>query len=433
MRQLLSKIAKAILAAALVILTVPMVWAASLPLVKPEQVGLSPERLDRVGQLLKKEIEQGRLPGAVALIARKGQIAYLESFGFRDKASGAPMTNDAIFRIYSMTKPFTSVAAMMLVEEGKIVLTDPISKFLPQLGKLEVSVQKFDPATGTVTYSTVPAEREITVQDLLRHTSGFTYGSLATNARVKELYEKVGVDAVDITNADLIERLAKVPLVHQPGTAFEYSHSTDVLGRLIEVVADTTLAKFFEERIFAPLKMTDSGFYVPKENLDRLAQPLPTDPATGKPITLLDVTSPPKYEAGGQGAVSTAGDYARFCQMLLNGGHLDGVRLLSRTTVNLMAADHLGKIVDAAPMPSQLLLGTSGYTFGLGFAIRREAGIAGVPGSAGEYTWGGFAGTYFWIDPKEELIGILMLQAPGPARVQYRKLFRQLVYQAIVD
>lgn len=433
MRRLLLRMVSAILAMAFIIFVVPMTWATSLSPAKPEQVGLSSERLDRLDQLFKTEIEQGRIPGVVALIARKGQIAYFKSFGYRDKVSGAPMSNDAIFRIYSMTKPFTSVAAMMLVEEGKIVLTDPISKFLPQLGKLEVSVPKFDPATSTVTYSTTPAVREITVQDLLRHTSGFTYGDRTTNAQVKELYDKVGVDATDITNADLIERLAKVPLVHQPGTAFEYSRSTDVLGRLIEVVANTTLSKFFKERIFDPLKMEDSGFYVPEEKLGRLAQPFPTDPATGKPIKLLDVTKPPKYEAGGQGAVSTASDYARFCQMLLNGGHLDGVRLLSRTTVNLMTADHLGKILEAAPAPSQLLLGTPGYTFGLGFAIRLEPGIAGVPGSAGEYTWGGFAGTYFWVDPKEELIGILMLQAPGPARVQYRKLFRQLVYQAIID
>lgn len=433
MKQLLSKIEPVAFMVVFVILIIPTAWTASLPSAKPEQVGLSSERLDRIGQLLKNEIEQGRLPGAVALIVRKGQIAYFESFGFRDKESGSLMTNDAIFRIYSMTKPFTSVATMMLVEEGKIVLTDPISKFLPQLEKLEVSMQKFDPVTGTVIYSTVPTEREITIQDLLRHTSGFTYGSRTKNARVKELYDQMGVDATDITNADLIERLAKVPLVQQPGTAFEYSRSTDVLGHLVEVVTNTTLAKFFEERIFEPLKMTDSGFYVPEENLGRLAQPLPIDPATGEPIKLLDVTSPPKYEAGGQGTVSTASDYARFCQMLLNGGHLDGVQLLSRTTIELMTADHLGKAIEAAPMPSQLLLGTPGYTFGLGFAIRQQAGIAGVPGSVGEYTWGGFAGTYFWIDPREELIGIFMSQAPGPMRVQYRKLFKQLVYQAIVD
>ena len=179
--------------------------------------------------------------------------------------------------------------------------------------------------------------------------------------------------------------------------------------------------------------MRDSGFFVSKDSLGRLAQPFASDPATGKPIALIDVNSPPKYEAGGDNAVSTASDYARFSQMLLNGGQLDGVRLVSRSTVRLMTADHLGSALAAAPTPSELLLGTPGYTFGLGFAVRREAGIAGVPGSAGDYTWGGFAGTYFWIDPEEELIGVLMAAAPGPMRVQYRKLFRQLVYQAIVD
>ena len=420
-------------ALAVLVVLAPPAWAASLPSTTPEEVGLSSQRLERVGQFLKHEIAQRRLPGAVALVVRKGQIAYFESFGVRDPASGAPMTNDAIFRMYSMTKPFTSVAAMMLVEEGKIALTDPLSKFLPQLRKLEVSVQKLDPATGTITYANVPAEREATLQDLLRHTAGFTYGGFTKNARVNELYDKVGIDAEDITNAELVERLAKVPLTNQPGTAFGYGRSTDVLGRVIEVVADTTLGQFLEARVFAPLQMRDSGFYVSKDSLDRLAQPFPSDPATGKPIALIDVSSPPKYEAGGDNAVSTAGDYARFCQMLLTGGHLDGVRLVSRSTVRLMTADHLGPLLAAAPTPSEVLLGTPGYTFGLGFAVRREAGIAGVPGSAGDYTWGGSAGTYFWVDPQEQLIGILMTAAPGPTRAQYRKLFRQLVYQAIVD
>ena len=294
--------------------------AASLPTTSPEQVGLSSQRLERIGEFLKHEIAQRRLPGAVALVVRKGQIVYFESFGVRDPASGAPMSNDAIFRMYSMTKPFTSVAAMMLVEEGKIALTDPLSKFLPQLGKLEVSVPKLDPATGTTTYSNVTAEREATVQDLLRHTAGLTYGETTKNVRVNELYDKVGVDAEDITNAELVERLAKVPLTNQPGAAFGYGRATDVLGRVIEVVADTTLGQFLEARIFAPLQMRDSGFFVSKDSLGRLAQPFPSDPATGKPIALIDVSSPPKYEAGGDNAASTASDYARFSQMLLNGG-----------------------------------------------------------------------------------------------------------------
>ena len=206
-----------------------------------------------------------------------------------------------------------------------------------------------------------------------------------------------------------------------------------MLARVIEVVSNMTLAQFLEARIFGPLQMRDSGFYVPKDSLGRLAQPFPSDPATGKLITLIDVSGPPNREPAAESAVSTASDYVRFSQMLLNGGQLDGVRLVSRSTVRLMTADHLGTALTAAPAPSELLLRTPGYTFGLGFAVRREAGIAGVPGSAGEYTWGGFAGTYFWVDPQEQLIGILMAAAPSPMRVQYRKLFRQLVYQAIVD
>ncbi len=409
--------------------------AQALPSARPEQVGLSSERLDRIGPMLRSEIEKGKLPGAVALVARKGRTAYFESFGFRDKATGARMTNDAIFRIYSMTKPLVSVAAMMLMEEGRLVLTDPVSKFLPPLGKLQVSGPKADPIFGRVTYTMGPAEREMTIQDLLRHTSGLAYGEITVNAPVKEAYAKAGVyqpvglpfDARGMTPAEQVEGMGKAPLAHQPGTVWEYSLSTDVLGRVVEAASGMTLDRFLEERLFGPLKMVDSGFFVPKGKLARLADPLPD-----WPIKVIDVTAPPKNASGGAGAVSTAGDYLRFAQMLLNGGQLDGVRVLSRSTVSLMTSDHLARI-NVPVTPGELLLGTPGYTFGLGFAVRQGAGVAGTPGSAGEYMWAGFAGTYFWVDPKEELIGILMTQAPAPERVYYRKLFKQLVYQAIVD
>ncbi len=435
MRRLVSLVVSAAVA-----LSVTIAWAEPLPSARPEQVGLSSERLDRIGQSFRSEIEKGKLPGAVALVARKGRIAYFESFGLRDPATGAPMTREAIFRIYSMTKPLVSVAAMILLEDGRAVLTDPLSKFLPPLAKLQVSVQKVDPVSGKVTYTMVPAEREMTIQDLLRHTSGLAYGELTANAPVKEAYAKAGLapsnglpfDIRSLIPAEEVERLATVPLAHQPGMVWQYSLSTDVLGRVVEAISGMTLGRFLEERLFAPLKMTDSGFFVPRDKLGRLAQPFPADPATGKPIELIDVTAPPNNDSGGAGGVSTVADYLRFAQMLLNGGRLDGVRVLSRSTVSLMTADHLGKI-DAVPTPGELLLGTLGYTFGLGFAVRREAGLAGTPGSAGEYMWAGFAGTYFWVDPKEELIGILMTQAPGPSRVYYRKLFKQLVYSAVVD
>ncbi len=413
-------------------------WAQGLPVARPEEVGLSSDRLDRLGPVLRSEVEKGKFPGAVALIARKGRIAYFESFGFRDKATGAPMTKDAIFRIYSMTKPLVTVAAMVLMEEGRLVLTDPVSKFLPPFAKLQVSVPRFDPISGKAIYTMVPADREMTIQDLLRHTSGLVYGEITVNAPVKEAYVKTGVyqpdvpfDARGMTPAEQVERLAKAPLAHQPGTVWEYSLSTDVLGRVVEAASGMTLGRFLEERVFKPLKMTDAGFFVPKDKLGRLAEALP-----GWPVKLLDVTVPPKNDSGGAGGVSTAADYLRFSQMLLNGGQLDGVRVLSRSAVNLMTSDHLAKItvgVTPTPTPGELLLGTPGYTFGLGFAVRQGAGVAGTPGSAGEYMWAGFGGTYFWIDPKEELIGILMTQAPSPERAYYRKLFKQLVYQAIVE
>jgi CubicO group peptidase (beta-lactamase class C family) len=412
-----------------VVLFTVTVWAQGLPTAKPEQVGLSSERLERVSRALRGEIEAGKIPGAVALVARKGKIVYFESFGVRDRATGDPMAKDAIFRLYSMTKPFASVAAMMLMEDGKLLITDPVSKFLPQLAKREVSVPQFDPVTGKIGYVMVPAEREMTIQDLLRHTSGIVYGGSTPNARVSELYDKGGVGWADVTPDEQIERLAKVPLANHPGTMWEYSLSTDVLGRVIEKVSGATLGRFLDERIFGPLKMTDTGFVVPSSKLNRLAQPLAVEPSTGQPIKLVDVTVAPKNDAGGAGSAGTTIDYARFAQMMLNGGQLEGTRLLSPTTVAFMTADHLGpmKIVPRGGV------GT-GYGFGLGFAVRTTPGIAGVSGSVGEYRWGGAAGTAFWVDPKEEMITVLMTQgAPGPERGYTGALFRQMVRQAILE
>jgi CubicO group peptidase (beta-lactamase class C family) len=411
------------------ILTAPLGWAAGLLTVSPEQVGLSAERLARIGTAITTGIKQGQFPGAVALVARKGRIAYFESFGLIDNASGVPMPKDAIFRLTSMTKPFTSVAAMILVEEGRLILNDPVSKFLPPFAKMEVSVQQLDPATGKASYATVPAERQITIQDLLRHTSGLVYGWATTNAPLKELYTTGRVGASDLTPTEQIERLAKVPLAHQPGAAFEYGMSTDILGRVIEAITEVTLGKFFEQRIFTPLKMTDSGFFVPQDTRGRLAQPFATNPLTGNPIRLAEVTTPPKNDSGGAGGVGTAGDYVRFLQMMLNGGQLDGIRLLNRTTVRHMTSDHLGEIRRAGTVPLRPPLG-----FGLGFAVRKETGIHFSTGSVGEYFWSGASGTGFWVDPKEELICIWMTQgAPGAPRDYDRFLFKELVYQAIND
>jgi CubicO group peptidase (beta-lactamase class C family) len=420
-------------------LSVSIAWAQALPSARPEEVGLSADRLGRIGKVLQGEIQAKKFPGAVAVVARKGRVAYFEAFGARDPATGAPMAKDTIFRIYSMTKPLASVAAMVLVEEGKIVLTDPVSKYLPAFAKVAVSVPKVD-ATGRLTYDTLPAAREMTVQDLLRHTSGLAYGEITANAPVKDAYAKAGVFQADfpyesrgVTPAEEVERLAKAPLAHNPGEVWEYSLSVDVLGRVVEAASGSKLSELLDARLFKPLKMTDAAFSLPKDKLGRLAQPFPNDPATGNPNRVLDVSAPPKNDSGGVGAVATASDYLRFAQMMLNGGQLDGTRILSRTTVALMTSDQLGKIKDAGLTPGELLLGTRGYTFGLGFAVRLDDGVAATPGRAGEFMWAGAAGTYFWVDPKEQLVAVLMTQAPGPSRVYYRKLFKQLVYAAISD
>ena len=420
--------------------TAAAAWAQGLPAAAPESVGMSTQRLARIGESFKKEIDQGKLPGAVFLVARKGKLVYSEAIGFQDKEAGKPIAKDSIFRIYSMTKPLVSVAAMMLVEDGRIQLTDPVSKYLPALKSMNVSVAKADAEFAKVAYSQVPADREMTVQDLLRHTAGLAYGEITQNAPVKEALGKAGIyksaidfDARDLAPAEEVERLGKVPLVHQPGTVWEYGLASDVLGRVVEAAAGERLADFLDKRLFKPLKMSDTGFWVPREKIGRLAAALPTDITSGKPNNLIDVSVAPANDSGGAGGVSTPADYLRFSQMLLNGGQLDGNRVLSRNAVALMTSDHLGTRISAPVTPGELLLGVPGYTFGLGFAVRQGPGIAGVPGSAGEFMWAGYGGTYFWVDPKEEIVAVYMTQAPSPIRAYYRRLFKQLVYAAIAD
>jgi CubicO group peptidase (beta-lactamase class C family) len=405
------------------LLLFPLIGHA-LPMASPDEVGLSRERLARIAPALSRQIEAKSFPGAVAIVVRKGKIAYFETVGQLDPRTAAPMSKDAIFRLYSMTKPFTSVAAMMLVEDGRLRLADPVSMYLPQLGKLEVLVPSTD-AAGQPSFTTVPAQRPMQVYDLLRHTSGLVYSTFTPNAQIKDLYTKANATWSGVTAQEQIENLAKVPLAHQPGTAWEYSLSTDVVGRVIEAITGTPLGRVLDERLFRPLGMKDTTFLVPAWHVTRLAQPLATD-RTGKPITLLDVTTAAKNDAGGAGAAGTAIDYARFLQMLANGGQLDGQRLLARTTVRHMTSDHLGDIKRGTL--------AAGYGFGLGFAVRRADGLNGNPGSAGEYNWAGAGGTAFWVDPKEELVAVLMTQAqPGPWHREFRELFRQLVYQAIVE
>jgi CubicO group peptidase (beta-lactamase class C family) len=414
---------------------------APLAPVPAGQIGMSADKLERIRDVLKGEIDQGKLPGTVVMVARKGKLAYADAVGLQDKAAGKAMALDSVFRIYSMTKPLVSVAAMMLVEDGKLQLTDPVSKFLPAFKGQRVSVARADAEFARLTYTNVAADREMTVQDLLRHTSGLAYGEITQNAPIKDAYAKAGVylpgvrdyDSRDLTPAEQVDRLGAAPLAHQPGTVWEYSLASDVLGRVVEAASGRRLADFLDERLFKPLRMADTAFHVPAGKTSRLAQPLATDHASGQPIKVIDVSAPPKNDSGGAGAVSTAADYLRFSQMLLNGGQLEGVRVLSRTTVELMTSDHLGSRITAPLTPGELLLGTPGYGFGLGFAVRLAPGIAGVPGSAGEFMWAGYAGTYFWVDPKEQVTAVFMSQAPSPIRAYYRKLVKQLVYQAIVD
>jgi CubicO group peptidase (beta-lactamase class C family) len=387
--------------------------------IAPEDIGLSTAGLNRLSSVLRGEIERKRVPGAVALIARRGQIGYFESFGQRDPASGAPMAKDSIFRIYSMTKPIVSVAAMMLWEEGRFLLNDPVAKYLPDLGRCKVAVIQ----GGEI--EQVPAERPITIQDLLRHTSGLTY-EFRGNGPIHKMYMAARIYSRDQSNAEQVAALGKMPLLNQPGTKWEYSRSTDVVGRLIEVLSGLSLGEFLQRRLLAPLGMVDTAFHVPAQHHARLAEAFAQDPDNGGTVQLIKVRDAPKFESGGGGLVSTAADYARFLQMLLNRGRLDGVRFLSRKTIELMTADHLGPITGA---PDLLL---PGYGFGLGFAVRLQPGIAHVPGSVGQYFWGGLAGTTFWVDPAEQLFAILLIQAPGQ-RDYYRTLFRDLVYAAFDD
>lgn len=394
---------------------------AGIPGTSPASAGVSPEAIAKLDRTLKNEIAQGGLPGTVMLIYRNGQVVHFEANGMRDKEAGIPMTRDSIFRMASMTKPITSVAIMMLYEEGKIAIGDPVSKYLPEFKDMKVGVEGKDAAGNTV-LNLVSPQRPMTVQDLLRHTSGLSYGHRGrSSALVKKAYVAAGEQSRDHTNAELVAKLAKTPLAFHPGTQWEYGRSTDVLGRIVEVVSGMTLGEFFQRRIFAPLGMVDTYFNVPPGKVARVAHPM-IEPATGRRPNVVDPSKPQRFESGGGALYSTASDYLRFTRMLLARGELDGVRLLSPRTVEFMASDHLG------PIPGSSY---PGYGFGLGFAVRTAAGVNDMPGSVGEYLWGGAQGTWFWIDPKENLIAIFMSQRPGDVRVHYRRMVKNLVAQTL--
>jgi CubicO group peptidase (beta-lactamase class C family) len=381
---------------------------------RPADVGLCPERTQRLMDALRREVASGRLPGAVAMIARQGQIALFEAVGQQDPGTGAPMQTDSIFRIYSMTKPVVSVAVMMLVERGQLLLSDPVSRWLPEYAHQQVAT-----ATGLE-----PVRNPATVQDLLRHTAGLTYEFLGDSA-VQRQYAKVKIASRDRSNAEFSQTLAAVPLQFQPGSVWAYSRATDVLGRLVEVVSGQALSAFLQSDIFGPLGMVDTGFSVPPEQHHRIAEPFAHDPDGGVPMKVLEPRQVPAMEGGGGGLMSTAMDYTRFLQCLRNKGELHGVRLLSPHTVDYMTCDHLGD------MPADGTLLPPGHGFGLGFAVRTHLGLSPVPGSVGLYYWGGIAGTTFFVDPKLDMFAMLMVQAPNQ-RDYYRPLFRDLVYAALL-
>jgi CubicO group peptidase (beta-lactamase class C family) len=394
--------------------------AQPLPAAKPEQVGLSSDRLGRIVTTLKTDVEKGVIPGAVLLVARHGKVALFEAVGVRDPETKAPMTKDAIFRIYSMTKPITSVVTMALFEDGKLTLDQPVSRHVPALGGVKVGVEK----DGAL--ELVPSRRDMTIQDLLRHTSGLTYGFFGAGL-VKKAYVEAKPSNDYPSNAELVERLGKLPLMHQPGTTWEYSYSTDVLGRVVEVVGGGTLLAVMKERVLDPLGMKDTSFFVTdRPRQERIVEPFANDRSIGVDATFFDPRVPQKWESGGGGLMSTAMDYARFAQMLLNGGTLDGKRILGPKTVAYMAADHLGATI----APGSAYLPGPGFTFGLGFGVRKDAGLSPVAGSVGELNWGGAGGTYFWIDPKEDLFVVYMMQSPKQ-RVPYRAVLKDMVYAAI--
>jgi CubicO group peptidase (beta-lactamase class C family) len=394
-----------------------LLWSALLAgcagVAGQRSTGLDEGRLARLEAAVQKDVAGGRIPGVVMAVARDGRVVMHKAIGQQDPAKGLAMRSDSIFRIYSMTKPIVSVAAMMLVEEGRLQLADPVSQHIPELKGLRVGVEK----GGAL--EMVAAAREPSVQDLLRHTSGFTYGVFGKSL-VKEQYTKQDVDGTDHDNAQFVKKLSGVPLMYQPGSTWEYGRSTDVLGHVVERVSGQSLDRFLEERIFRPLGMKDTGFHVPPEKHARLAEPFAAD------ARMLEVKQKPKYLAGGQGLVSTAADYLRFAQMLLNGGELEGVRLLSKKTVDYMTTDHLGTIRGPAYLPGP------GYGFGLGFAVRLADGQAATPGSAGDYNWGGLGGTYFWVDPKERLAAVWMMQSVSQ-RTYYRGVYRNMVYGSMVQ
>lgn len=420
-----------IVSAAVLLVLAPSAWAAdALQTAAPEQVGLSAERLARIDRAMEGHVDEGHFSGAIGMIVRRGKIGYFKTWGDMDKESGTKMSEDAIFRMYSMTKAVTGVAAMILYEHGHFALTDPISNYLPEFKTMRVAIDETGVAGRRRSY-TVPADRQITVRDLFMHTAGLSYpGPTAPDG--KRYFAKTGVSQAT-TLEEMVKRIAKAPLVQQPGTTWQYGYSTDVLARYVEAVSGMPIDEFFRKNIFEPLGMSDTGYYVPEKKWGRFTvlYTLNDGKRTVRRSTAAAQDSykqPTTKLGGGSGLVSTTMDYARFCQMLANDGELNGARILSRKSVELMRADHM-------PVDMSRAGGTlrPGWGFGLTFAVSRGPGQTGIIGTKGEYRWGGAAGTRFWIDPKEEMVTIFMVQILPYRGLSYGQEFKRLAYQAIAD
>ncbi len=383
--------------------------------------GMSRARLARIAPAMQEQIGRNMFPGAVTLLARRGQVVHFEAHGFQDGAKSTPMKKDSLFRLASMTKPIVTVAAMMLVEQGRMKLNDPIVNWLPELKELKVET-----ASGDVALA-----RPIWVQDLMRHTAGFVYAGGTRSARIKKLYEEGNIEQrqTDITGDEMLKNLGQIPLAHQPGTVWEYSIATDVLGLLIERVARQPLDALLKELLLDPLGMTETAFWVPQDRAERLAESLDADPLKASMLKNYRDSSNPagkSYFKGGAGLVGTAQDYLKFCQMMVNGGEYQGKRYLSKKTVEFMLSNHTVGMT-GTPFPTT----GPGYAMGLGFGVRLDEGMGWTPGSKGDAMWAGAWGTSFWIDPKEGLVGILMAQGPSN-RIHTRMLYKNLVYGAMV-
>lgn len=382
--------------------------------------GFSTQGLKRIAPSIKFQIDQGIFPGAVSLVAHKGKTVHFEAHGYQDAAKSRAMSKDSIFRLASMTKPIVTTAAMMLVEQGKLRLNDPVVKWLPELKNLKVETAQGD----------VDLVRPMLVHDVMRHTAGFVYGGSAKSERIRKLYNDLNIEAreVDITASEMLKNLGQIPLAHQPGTFWEYSIAVDVLGLLIERVENKSLDDIVHSLLLGPLNMNDTAWWVPPEKMSRLAECLDSDPLKADMLLSYRQSYNPRgkcYFKGGAGLVGTAKDYLQYAQMMVNGGQLNGRRYLSPKTVEFMLSQHTVGMGGST-------IGTTGpgYGFGIGFGVRLDEGMGWTAGSKGDAMWAGAWGTSFWIDPKSQLVGVLMAQAPS-YRVPNRMLYKNLVYGAM--